>query len=212
MKIMKSLANIFPQFKQLILNKKAIQPPKNWKQDLLSLYIVRNSDGICLFSHHFQIGLMSQIESQLIGMGFTAISKMMREVVDASSRLTTMDLGPKKVLIEERSNKMAILVVKKDLSFYREKLIELVDYFNKIFEIQEQISQRTHVCVEDYALANDLVSLIFSDQSMKILEVIPLIFKSIQKNKGSQENNKKVNPRRKAKENKKIKPLHLMRK
>ncbi|MFX0087003.1 MAG: hypothetical protein ACFFAU_15200 [Candidatus Hodarchaeota archaeon] len=209
---MKSLPKLFPQFVQQILNKKAIESPKNWKQDLISLYIVRNSDGICLFSHHFQLGLMSQIENQLIGMGFTALSKMMREVVDASSRLITLDLGRKKVLIEERGNKMAILVVKRELPFYRNKLIELVDYFEKIFELQEQISQRTYVCVEDYALANDLVSLIFSDQSVRILEVIPLIFKSIQKNKPGQYNNKKFQSRRKEKEKKKIRPLNLMRK
>jgi hypothetical protein len=160
MKIMKSVLDLVPLIRQWILNKNTIKPPKNWKQDLLSLYIVRNSDGICLFSHHFQLGLMSQIANQLIGMGFTAISKMMREVVDASSRLITMDLGPKKVLIEEHKNKLAILVVIKENPFYREKLKELIYYFEKIFELQQQINQTTHVCVEDYALTHDLVSLV----------------------------------------------------
>lgn len=183
LKIMKLLRDLILQLKSKNSFKKNLKPPKNWKKDLISLYIVRNSDGICLFSHHFQLGLMSQIENQLIGMGFTAISKMMQEVVDTSSRLIMMDLGPKKVLIEERGNKLAILVVIKDSPFYRKKLEELIDYFEKIFELQEQIDQTTHVCVEDYALTDKLVSLVFSDQSVNIIELIPLVFKAIQKNK-----------------------------
>lgn len=163
-------------------NRKYKEFPKNWKQDLISLYLVRNSDGICLFSHHFQLGSMAQIETQLVGMGFTAISKMMREVVDTSSRLTLMDLGSKKVLFEDHENMMAVLIVLKDLPFYRKKLEELVNYFEKLFELQQQINLKTHVCLEDYALTSELVSLIFSEQSMDMLDIIPLIFKTIQKN------------------------------
>jgi hypothetical protein len=133
-----------------------------------------------------------------------------------------MDLGPKKVLIEEHKNKLAILVVIKENPFYREKLKELIYYFEKIFELQQQINQTTHVCVEDYALTHDLVSLVFSEQSVKILEVIPLIFKSIQQTKSRsskskyfsqpQNTNQKVQTRMNEKQNKKIKPLHRMSK
>ncbi|MHA2305236.1 MAG: hypothetical protein ACXACU_07555 [Candidatus Hodarchaeales archaeon] len=168
--------------KNRIRNRKYKELPENWKQDLISLYIVRNSDGICLFSHHFQLGSIAQIETQLVGMGFTAISKMMREVVDASSRLILMDLGPKKVLIEEHENMMAILIVMKDLPFYRKKLDELINYFEKLFELQQQINLKTHVCLEDYALASELVSLIFSERSMDMRDIVPLVFKTIQKN------------------------------
>ncbi len=41
----------------------------------------------------------------------------------------------------------------------------------------------TQVCVEDYALTSELVSLIFKDKPTRVLEIIPVIFKSIRKNK-----------------------------
>ena len=155
----------------------------NWKQHLISLYIIRHSDGICLFSHHFQLGRISQIENQLVGMGFTAISQMMQEIVDSSSSLVLMDLGSKKVLIEERENILGILITTVNSSFFREKLEELANHFEKMFELQQQINLETYVCLDDYALTTELVSLVFKDQPTRVLEVIPIIFKSIRKNK-----------------------------
>ncbi len=179
---MNILQRIFYHLDNCFSKRKYKEFPKSWKQDLISLYLIRNSDGICLFSHHFQLGSIAQIETQLVGMGFTAISKMMHEVVDTSSRLTFMDLGPKKVLFEDRESMIAVLIVLKDLPFYRKKLEELVNYFEKLFELQQQINLKTHVCLEDYALTSELVSLIFSEQSMGMLDIVPLIFKTIQKN------------------------------
>jgi hypothetical protein len=155
----------------------------NWKQHLISLYIIRHSDGICLFSHHFQLGRISQIENQLVGMGFTAISQMMQEIVDSSSSLVLMDLGFKKVLIEEKDNILGILVTTVNSSFFREKLEELTNHFEKMFELQQQIDLETCVCLDNYALTTELVSLVFKDQPTRVLEVIPIIFKSIRKNK-----------------------------
>lgn len=155
----------------------------NWKQHLISLYIIRHSDGICLFSHHFQLGWIAQIENQLVGMGFTAISQMMQEIVDSSSSLVLMDLGSKKVLIEERENILGILITTVNSAFFREKLEELANHFEKMFELQQQINLESCVCLEDYALTTELVSLVFKDQPTRVLEVIPIIFKSIRKNK-----------------------------
>ena len=163
--------------------KNSTKYPIGWKQHIISLYIIRHSDGICLFSHHFQLGFISQIENQLVGMGFTAISQMMQEIVDSSSSLVMVDLGSKKVLIEERKNILAILITTVNTSFLREKLEELADYFEKMFELQQQINLETRVCLEDYALTTDLVSLVFRDQPTRVLEIIPVIFKSIRKNK-----------------------------
>ena len=94
---------------------------KNWRDLLISLYIVRNTDGICLYSHHFQLGLISQIETQLVGMGFSAMSKMMREVVDSNSRLTLIDLREKKVIIEESGNIVGMIIAKNNSLILREK-------------------------------------------------------------------------------------------
>ena len=92
----------FVQLRKRVIEKHSIRSSENWKQHLISLYIIRKSDGICLFSHHFQLGLISQIEIQLVGMGFTALARMMREIVDSSSCLSMIDLGEKKVLINEK--------------------------------------------------------------------------------------------------------------
>jgi len=147
---------------------------ENWQQQLLSLYIVRNTDGICLFSHHFRLGMISQIESQLVGMGFVAMIKMMKEIVDSSAKLSLIDLGKKKVLIDERKNYFAILVTVEDSLFLRKKLRKFTDYFEKIFELQFQINNNKCVCLEDYALTSDLVSMVFDDQSSRGLEIIPI--------------------------------------
>lgn len=155
---------------------------KKWKHHLFSLYIIRKSDGICLFSHHFQIGLISQIENQLVGMGFTALEKMMREIVDSSAHLELIDLGKKKVLIEERRNLLAVLITTDNSQFIRLKLEELTSHFEKMFDLQQQINLETCVKLEDYALTAELVSIVFTDQPKRILEIIPIIFKSIRKN------------------------------
>lgn len=152
----------------------------NWKKALISLYIVRNTDGICLYYHHFQLGSISQIETQLVGMGFSAMSKMMQEIVDSNSRLSLIDLDKKKVIIEEKGDLLGILVTIEYSPVIREKLIELLDYFEKIFQLQREISSLgKHVCLEDYALTSELVDLVFEKQPLKVLEIVPLIFKSI---------------------------------
>ena len=156
--------------------------PKKWNHHLFSLYLIRKSDGICLFSHHFQIGPLSQIENQLVGMGFTALEKMMQEIVDSSANLKLIDLGKKKVLIEERRNLLAILITTDNSQFLRLKLEEITNHFEKMFELQQQINLETCVKLEDYALTAELVSIVFTDQPKRILEIIPIIFKSIRKN------------------------------
>jgi hypothetical protein len=155
---------------------------KEWKHHLLSLYIIRKTDGICLFSHHFQIGLISQIENQLVGMGFTALERMMREIVDSSAHLELIDLGKKKVLVEERKNLLAVLITTDNSQLIRLKLEELTNHFEKMFELQQQISLETCVKLEDYALTAELVSIVFKDKPNRILEIIPIIFKSIRNN------------------------------
>ncbi|MFX0185624.1 MAG: hypothetical protein ACFE95_21275 [Candidatus Hodarchaeota archaeon] len=172
-----NIARIFPFFNR----KNRIECLENWKQQLLSLYIVRNTDGICLFSHHFRLGMVSQIENQLVGMGFIAMIKMMKEIVDSTVKLNLIDLGKKIVLIDERKNYFTILVTTKNTIFLREKLRKFTDYFEKIFELQFQINNNKCVCLEDYALTSDLVSMVFDDQSGRSLEIIPIIFKSIRK-------------------------------
>ncbi|MFX0151876.1 MAG: hypothetical protein ACFFAJ_13895 [Candidatus Hodarchaeota archaeon] len=154
---------------------------ENWQQQLISLYIVRNTDGICLFSHHFNIGLTSQIESQLVGMGFAAVIRMMKEIVNTSAELSLIDLGKNQVLIEEKKDYFAILVATNNSFFLREKLKKLADYFEKIFELQLQINNNTCVCLEDYALTSDLISLVFDEESDQDLGIVPIIFKSIRK-------------------------------
>ena len=110
------------------------------------------------------------------------MSKMMQEIVDSNSRLSLIDLDKKKVIIEEKGDLLGILVTIEYSSIIREKLIELLNYFEKIFQLQREISSLgKHVCLEDYALTSELVDLVFEKQPLKVLEIIPLIFKSIRK-------------------------------
>ncbi|MHA1968846.1 MAG: hypothetical protein ACW964_13710 [Candidatus Hodarchaeales archaeon] len=169
---------------------------QNWKNALVSLYIVRNTDGICLYYHHFQLGSISRIETQLVGMGFSAMSKMMQEVVDSDSNLSLIDLDKKKVIIEEKGDLLGILVTTKYSTVIREKLTLLLDHFEKIFQLQRAISSLgKHVCLEDYALTSDLVDLIFDKQPLKVLEIVPIIFKSIREgNISSLSKSKNISP------------------
>lgn len=187
---MRQSSNWVSYLKKRINRRNQSETLLNWKQHLISLYIIRKGDGICLFSHHFQLGLISQIENQLVGMGFTAISQMLQEIVDSSSSLVMMDLGSKKVLIEEKQNFLTILITTNYSPLLRNKLKKLADLFEKMFELQQRISLVTQVCVEDYALTTDLVSLVFEDKPTRVLEIIPVIFKSIRKNKSLKEKEK----------------------
>ncbi len=165
------------------LKQKRIENIDYWQQYLVSLYIIRKTDGICLFSHHFNLGYISNIENQLVGMGFIAIANMMQEVVDSKCQLRMIDLGQKKVLLEERKNVISVLITTKFVKILKTKLAEFTNYFTKIFELQQQINEKTClVSPEDYALTAELVPLIFTSLPRKPLELIPLIFKTIQKN------------------------------
>jgi len=179
---MKSRITAFKRVVQQYLGLEDPESTGSWLNDLQSLYIIRKSDGICLFSHHFKLGAISHIENQLVGMGFIAIANMMQEVVDSTSQLRLIDLESKKVLIREKNNTLAVLITSQFREISNEKLTEFSEYFSKIFELQKQINEETcFICSDDYALTSDLVSLIFTDQPSKTLKLIPLIFKIIQK-------------------------------
>ena len=120
-------------------NSKKCPPPleelekiKNWRRDLVSLYIVRKDDGICLYSHHFNLGFISHIENQLVGMGFVAIISMIKEVVDSDSHLESINLGKKSILIESRGGILSILVVKRISPQIKQKLRDFSIYFIKL--------------------------------------------------------------------------------
>ncbi|MFX0124297.1 MAG: hypothetical protein ACFFAE_11715 [Candidatus Hodarchaeota archaeon] len=191
MKSMKYSIKWYNRLRKRVSEKNRIKTSENWKQHLITLYIIRKSDGICLFSHHFQLGLISQIENQLVGMGFTALARMMQEIVDSSSCLSKIDLGEKKVLIDERRNLLTVLVTTQDTPFLYKKLGELTDHFENMFELQQQINLETCVRLEDYALTAELVSLVFKDRPKRVLEIIPVIFKSIRKNNSVFSNHEK---------------------
>ncbi len=151
-------------------------------EDLVSLYVIRKDDGICLYSHHFNLGHISRIENQLVGMGFVAIITMIKEVVDSNSQLLSINLAKKSILIESQEGILFILVVKRTSLQTKIRLKEFAKYFHFLFELQQQINKRSNlVCKEDYALTSDLINLIFSNSSSSPLELIPLIFKEIQK-------------------------------
>jgi hypothetical protein len=177
------------------LKQRKLETVQYWQEYLVSLYIIRKTDGICLFSHHFNLGYISNIENQLVGMGFIAIANMMQEVVDSSSQLRMIDLGRKKVLLEERNNILSVLIVTKFLEILKDKLAEFTQYFTKIFELQQQINEESClVSPEDYALTAELVPLIFTSIPRKPLELIPLIFKTIQRNPTVFTNKSKKSP------------------
>ncbi|MHA1942154.1 MAG: hypothetical protein ACW99F_15480 [Candidatus Hodarchaeales archaeon] len=160
-----------------------IEGTNTWYEDLVSLYIVRKDDGICLYSHHFNLGYISRIENQLVGMGFVAIISMIREVVDSESQLESISLGRKTILVESREGILSILVVKRSSPIIKEKLKKFAIFFNHLFELQQQINKQSNlVCREDYALTTDLIHIIFSIPVESPLKLIPLIFKVIQAN------------------------------
>ena len=87
---------------------------------------------------------------------------------------------------------MIIVNQKLDFVVAMVNIEELTDHFEKIFELQQQINLETYVRVEDYALTSELVSLVFKDRPKRILEIIPVIFKSIRKNDSIFSNQEKI--------------------
>ncbi len=179
---MKSPITVIKSVVQQYLGHEDSENTDSWLNDLQSLYIIRKKDGICLFSHHFKLGAISNIENQLVGMGFIAISNMMQEVVDSTSQLRLIDLDSKKVLIREKNDILSVLITSQFSEILNEKLTEFSLYFSKIFELQNQINEESClICSDDYALTTDLVSLIFTSQPQRTLRLVPIIFKIIQK-------------------------------
>ena len=179
---MKSPITVIKSVVQQYLGHEDSENTDSWLNDLHSLYIIRKKDGICLFSHHFKLGAISNIENQLVGMGFIAISNMMQEVVDSTSQLRLIDLDSKKVLIREKNDILSVLITSQFSEILNEKLTEFSLYFSKIFELQNQINEESClICSDDYALTADLVSLIFTSHPQRTLRLVPIIFKIIQK-------------------------------
>ncbi|MFW9777296.1 MAG: hypothetical protein ACFFE8_00500 [Candidatus Heimdallarchaeota archaeon] len=156
---------------------------ETWKNDLISLYCIRNHDGLCLFAHHFQVARIAQLhEPQLIGMGFTAITRMLCEVVDSKGHLRYIDFITKKVLVEENQHQqfLTVLITTRDTPIVRKKLRKFTECFAQIFQLQHQINLRkNYISKEDYALASEFVAIIFSNKSNRVLNLFPLIFDSI---------------------------------
>ncbi|MHA1974250.1 MAG: hypothetical protein ACTSW1_14720 [Candidatus Hodarchaeales archaeon] len=174
-----SINETFNRIRAKILQIKAPVDYKNWQEQLISLYFIRTTDGICLYSHYFQLGSLSHIENQLVGMGFTALYRMLKEIVGSKAQLKTIDLGTKQVLIESRNNLMSILIASNDSPIIRSKLSKLTLIFEQMFELQRQINSLGYVRQEDYEFTSQLISLIFSNQYHNILDLIPLLFKLI---------------------------------
>jgi hypothetical protein len=156
---------------------------ESWENHLISLYCIRIHDGLCLFAHHFQVARIAQLhEPQLIGMGFTAITRMLCEVVDGKGNLKYIDFDSKKVLVEENEQQqfLTVLITTANIQVIRKKLRKFTECFAQIFQLQHQINLRkNYISKEDYALASEFVTIIFSNKSDRILNIFPLIFDSI---------------------------------
>ena len=152
----------------------------DWSTNLQALYIIRKRDGICLFYHHFKISHISQIETQLVGMGFAALLNMMKEILDSRSKIQRIDSGDFQILFDERESIVSILFTKDYKPIIRRKFSRMVDSFENLFFLQQQITdQNITVCLEDYALASDIVSYVFFDIPKQTLGFIPIVFKNI---------------------------------
>lgn len=180
-----------PRYKQ-----QQTQSKKKWENHLISLYCIRNHDGICLFAHHFQVARIAQLhEPQLIGMGFTAITRMLCEVVDGKGSLKFIDFDKKKVLVEENEQQqfLTVLITTEDAPAIREKLRKFTECFARIFQLQHQINLgKNYITKEDYALASEFVTIIFSERSDRILNIFPLIFDSIRSEPSSHARGTKI--------------------
>jgi hypothetical protein len=94
--------------------------------------------------------------------------------------LNLVDVGEKKILVERSSSILVVLITTTNTPFYRKKLKEMTDFFEKLFSLQLQINSETLVRQEDYALTDDLIKLVFNDHPHSRLKIVPIIFKSIQ--------------------------------
>lgn len=154
---------------------------ENWIQYLTSLYIIRKKDGICLFSHHFQIGNISHIEMQLVGMGFAALSNMMQEVIGKRANLRKIEIGCSLILFNNQETILGVLICKKELPIIHSRLDEMSSIFESTFFLQQQICDvNDYVCLEDFALAEEIVAYVFNENASRFMSFIPFLFRSIQ--------------------------------
>jgi len=127
----------------------------NWRRKLRELFVIANG-GTCLYAFSFDQN--SQIEdSGLVAGGLSGIQSLLSEIVNTSENLRLIEYQNVKILVEQRSLAMFILIIKEESSVLEEKLHLFAEEFDIYFHEtlqnwsgQINLFQPTQILIQRY--------------------------------------------------------------
>jgi len=104
----------------------------NWKDNLLNLYIIKSTEGICLLEKNFQKA--EDVDKFLISGGITTIIKFVKEVTKSEEKVSTIIQEGKNLIIAHGKHIIVALVAKNDMKILHQKAKKLTNEYEQFFK------------------------------------------------------------------------------
>ncbi len=103
-----------------------------WQNKLREIFVIAES-GVCLFAFSFDQNLPLE-DTDLIAGGFSGIQGILSEMVKTSESLHLIDYQNMKIMLEQATRVMFVLIIKEESSFLEYKLKVFSEEFQKFYE------------------------------------------------------------------------------
>ena len=122
-------------------------PAKNWRDSLIHIYIIYKS-GIPLYDYSF-LENKEDSDVSLISGGIIGMITILKAIIRGNKPIKTIDHGDRKLIFETNMTNdiIFVLMVKEDLAIIRNKLIGLINEFDKRYHaLLENIENTSFEC------------------------------------------------------------------
>lgn len=131
----------------------------NWAKKLRELFVISTS-GTCLFAfsfdHQHQIG-----DSDLIAGGLSGIQSVLSEIIKTPDSLRLIDYQNVKIMVEQGSLALFILIIKEESTFLKHKLHLFATEFETIFK---EVLQKWSGATDSFNLTKILIHRFFETE------------------------------------------------
>ena len=103
-----------------------------WKDKLREIFIIAEG-GVCLYAFSFDQNIPLE-DTDLIAGGFAGIQGILSEMVKTSESLHLIDYQNMKIMLEQRTSVMFVLIIKEESSFLEYKLKVFAEEFQTFYE------------------------------------------------------------------------------
>lgn len=103
-----------------------------WQEKLQELYVIFSENGICLYAFSFEKNIPLE-DSVLAAGGFTGIQLLLSEIIGTDEPLHLIDYQNKKVILDQSSNVLFVLILKEESNYLQYKLRVFSQEFQSLF-------------------------------------------------------------------------------